>query len=103
MPSTTQSSGFAATLTGLYYTGKVSLNKIVQLMSVNPRKLLGLEYISIKPNETADLVIADLNKEWTVEPQMLHSKSKNTVFKGMKLKGKPIMTLSKGEIKYKEM
>jgi dihydroorotase len=72
-------------------------------MSVNPRKLLGLEYISIKPNETADLVIADLNKEWTVEPQMLHSKSKNTVFKGMKLKGKPIMTLSKGEIKYKEM
>jgi dihydroorotase len=94
---------FAATLTGLYHTGKVSLNKIVQLMSVNPRKLLGLEYISIKPNETADLVIADLNKEWTVEPQMLHSKSKNTVFKGMKLKGKPIMTLSKGEIKYKEM
>jgi len=94
---------FAATLTGLYHTGKVSLNKIVQLMSVNPRKLLGLEYISIKPNETADLVIADLNKEWNVEPQMLHSKSKNTVFKGMKLKGKPIMTLSKGEIKYKEM
>ncbi|MBR6671338.1 MAG: dihydroorotase, partial [Ruminococcus sp.] len=94
---------FAAALTGLYHTGKISLNKIIELMSANPRKLLGLEPVSIKPNETADLVIADLNKEWTVEPKMLHSKSKNTVFKGMTLKGKPIVTLSKGEIKYKEM
>lgn len=91
---------FAAALTGLYHTGKVSLNKIVELMSVNPRKLLGLPVISIKDDETADLVIADLNKEWIVEPGKLHSKSHNTVFKGMTLKGKPIMTISKGEIRY---
>lgn len=91
---------FAAALTGLYHTGKVSLNKIVELMSVNPRKLLGLPFISIKDDETADLVIADLNKEWIVEPGKLHSKSHNTVFKGMALKGKPIMTISKGEIRY---
>ena len=91
---------FAAALTGLYHTGKVSLNKIVKLMSVNPRKLLGLPFISIKDDETADLVIADLNKEWIVEPGKLHSKSHNTVFKGMTLKGKPIMTISKGEIRY---
>ncbi len=91
---------FAAALTGLYHTGKVSLNKIVELMSVNPRKLLGLPFISIKDDETADLVIADLNKEWIVEPGKLHSRSHNTVFKGMTLKGKPIMTISKGEIRY---
>lgn len=91
---------FAAALTGLYHTGKVSLNKIVELMSVNPRKLLGLPFISIKDDETADLVIVDLNKEWIVEPGKLHSKSHNTVFKGMTLKGKPIMTISKGEIRY---
>ena len=91
---------FAAALTGLYHTGKVSLNKIVEFMSVNPRKLLGLPFISIKDDETADLVIADLNKEWIVEPGKLHSKSHNTVFKGMTLKGKPIMTISKGEIRY---
>ena len=91
---------FAAALTGLYHTGKVSLNKIVELMSVNPRKLLGLPFISIKDDETADLVIADLNKEWIVEPGKLHSKSHNTVFKGMTLKGKPSMTISKGEIRY---
>ncbi len=91
---------FAAAITGLYHTGKVSLNKIVELMSVNPRKLLRLPFISIKDNETADLVIADLNKEWIVEPGKLHSKSHNTVFKGMTLKGKPIMTISKGEIRY---
>ena len=36
----------------------------------------------------ATLILVDLNREWTVEPEKLHSKSKNTVFKGMTFKGK---------------
>jgi dihydroorotase len=49
---------------------------------------------------TADLVIADINKKWTVDPEKLHSKSHNTVFKGMELTGKPLVTISKGEIRF---
>ena len=92
----------AATLTALYHTGEISLNKVVELMCVNPRKILGLEMPAIKAGKTADLLIADINKKWTVEPEKLHSKSHNTVFKGITLTGKPLVTISKGIIKYDE-
>lgn len=91
---------FAATLTALYHTGEISLNKVAELMCVNPRRILGLEAPAIKAGKTADLLLADINMKWTVEPEKLHSKSRNSVFKGMTLTGKPIVTISKGEIKY---
>ncbi len=90
----------AATLTALYHTGEISLNKVVELMCVNPRRILGLEIPAIQVGKTADLVIADINRKWTVEPEKLHSKSHNTVFKGMTLTGKPLVTISKGVIRY---
>ena len=90
----------AATLTALYHTGEISLNRVVELMCINPRKILGLDIPCIREGSTADLVIADINRKWIVEPEKLHSKSKNTVFKGMELTGKPLVTISKGEIRY---
>ncbi|MBQ3885459.1 MAG: dihydroorotase [Ruminococcus sp.] len=90
----------AATLTALYHTGEITLNKVVELMCVNPRRILGLEVPAIEKGKTADLLIADINKKWTVEPEKLHSKSHNTVFKGMTLTGKTLVTISEGEIRY---
>lgn len=90
----------AATLTALYHTGEISLNRIVELMCVNPRKLLGLEAPAIEPGKPADLVLVDTERKWTVEPDKLHSKSHNTVFKGIELTGKPLVTISGGEIRF---
>ena len=69
-------------------------------MCVNPRRILGLELPAIQVGKTADLVIADINRKWTVEPEKLCSKSHNTVFKGMTLTGKPLVTISRGVIRY---
>ena len=91
---------FGATLTALYHTGEISLKKVAELMCVNPRKILGLEIPAIQVGKTADLMIADINKKWTVDPEKLHSKSHNTVFKGLTLTGKPLVTISKGVIRY---
>lgn len=93
----------AAVLTALYHTDTVPLERIVELMSVNPRKLLNLPVEKIKTGFPANIVLADLNKEWIVDPSKLHSKSHNTVFKGMTLKGKPVMTISNGNIIYSEI
>ena len=90
----------AATLTALYHTGEIDLHKVVELMCVNPRKILGLSVPEIKEGSTADLVIADIGRKWTVDPEKLHSKSHNTVFKGMELTGKPLVTILKGVIRY---
>lgn len=93
----------AATLTALYHTGEITLQKVVELMCVNPRKILGLEVLEISEGKTADLVIVDINRKWTVEPEKLHSKSHNTVFKGMTFMGKPLITISKGVIRYENL
>ncbi|MDE6539959.1 MAG: dihydroorotase [Ruminococcus sp.] len=93
----------SATLTALYHTGEITLQKVVELMCINPRKILGLEIPEISEGKTADLIIADINRKWTVEPEKLHSKSKNTVFKGMELTGKNLMTISKGVIRYENL
>ena len=91
----------AVTLTQLYHTGKCDLMKICEIMSENPRKVLGVEAVSIKVGSNADLTIFDTDIEWEVVPEELHSKSKNTVFKGEKLKGKTVFTISDGEIVFK--
>lgn len=91
----------AVTLTQLYHTGKCDLMKICEIMSENPRKVLGVEAVSIREGSAADLTIFDTDIEWEVVPEELHSKSKNTVFKGEKLKGKTVFTISEGKIVFK--
>lgn len=92
----------AATLTRFYHTGKMKLRQIVRAMCVTPRIILGIEGGSIENGAVADIAVIDLNEEWTVDPSKLHSKSKNTCFKGMTFKGKVKYTLVNGKIVYKD-
>lgn len=92
----------AATLTALYHTGKISMQRVVALMCVNPRKILGIPGGSFTVGEPADIAIIDPNEEWTVDPAKLHSKSRNTCFKGMTLKGRVKMTIVDGKIVYED-
>lgn len=91
---------FAGVITALYKTNKISLQRVVELMSVNPRKILNLPIETLKEGANANIMLADINMNWEVIPEKLHSKAKNTVFKGMTLTGKPIMTISNGIIRY---
>lgn len=91
----------AVTLTKLYHTKKLSMKQIELLMSTNPREISGLESLSISAGSAADITLIDPDIEWTVVPDELHSKSKNTVFKGECLKGRAVMTISKGKIVYR--
>lgn len=83
------------TAIGLTYTylvdkGIITLEEMINKMSVNPRRLLGLKDISISEGSPANLTILDVNKEWKVNADVFHSKSKNTPFDGWELKCKPI-------------
>ncbi|MBQ4165047.1 MAG: amidohydrolase family protein, partial [Oscillospiraceae bacterium] len=92
----------AATLTALYHTGKVKLSRIVAMMCVNPRKILALPGGSLQAGDVADICIFDPNEEWKVVPEKLHSKSKNTCFKGKVLKGRVKYTIVDGEVVYED-
>lgn len=90
----------AAMLTHFYHTGKLSLSRISEMMAEKPRKLLGLPVTKVEKGAKADIILVDTEKEWVVEPEKLHSKSHNTVFKGEKFKGQNLMTITDGIIRF---
>ena len=92
----------AATLTELYHTGKISLSRIVRLMCVNPRKILGIPGGDFSEGSPADITIFDPNEEWVVDPEKFRSKSRNSCFKGRKLKGRVKMTVVDGKVVYED-
>lgn len=90
----------AATLTKLYHSGRCDISHIVRLMSVNPRRILGLPPVKIEEGAVCDLCIFDPDREWTVVPEKLHSRSKNTVFFGETFRGRAAYTICGGKIVY---
>lgn len=93
---------FALSYTNLVETGLLSLEKLSELMTTNPAKILGIPYGEIKEGGLADLVVVDLGAEWIIDPADFRSKGKNTPFAGRRVHGKVLMTLVEGQIKYKE-
>ena len=69
---------------------EVKPEKWVELLSVNPRKLFGLEQATIKEGNKAILTLFLPEKKWTVTEKDLFSKSKNSPFIGKELTGKVI-------------
>ena len=89
-----------ATLTKLYHTGKMSMSDVQRVMSENPRRILSMPTLKIQPGYPADITVVDAEMEWDVVAEKLHSKSKNSVFKGERLKGRAVYTISKGKVVY---
>ena len=75
---------FGVCYTHLVKTGIITLERLVQLMCLNPRRIFGLEV-----EGEANLAIFDLDKKWTVDPNEFASMGKATPFEGMQLYGKP--------------
>jgi dihydroorotase len=78
--------------------GVLTMSQLVEKMSLNPAKILGLNKGTLKVGSDADVVIVDVNKAFKVEAEKFLSKGKNTPFNGWMLKGMPIITISKGRI-----
>lgn len=84
----------------LVHRSLIEPSKLIAMMSVNPAALLRLEAGTLSEGAVADLTVIDPNLDWTVTPETFLSKSRNTPFAGMQLKGRAILTIVAGEIVY---
>ncbi|MGN0478187.1 MAG: dihydroorotase [Hominenteromicrobium sp.] len=94
---------FAASYTALVKTGVLTFAELVERMSVRPAQILGIEAGVIGAGEMADLALIDEHETWTVDPDRLHGKSRNTPFKGMTLTGRVKATVCGGRVVYSEL
>ncbi len=76
----------------------ISISKLVELMSLNPARILNLEKGTLSKGADADITVLDLKKQITVNSSKFKSKSRNTPFQGWNLKGAPVMTIVAGNV-----
>ncbi len=86
---------FSAALS-LHHAGEIPLPRLIEAMSTTPARLLGLEGGSLAPGQPADFAIADPDESWTVTPEALRSRSKNTPFEDRVFTGRVVHTVVAG-------
>lgn len=74
-------------VTKLVRPGIITMRKLVEKISLNPAKLLGINKGTLDPGSAADITIVDIDAKFTVRPELFESKSKNSPFGGMELYG----------------
>ena len=90
---------FPVMYTYLVKKGIITLEKLVELMSINPAKRFGLD-LEIEEGKTANFAVFDLNKEYTVREEDFLSKGKSSPFIGYKVCGECIMNFVNGKLVY---
>jgi dihydroorotase len=88
-------------ITQLIQPGYLSWSQALEKMTINPARILGLPKGTLQPGVDADVTIIDPNLEWTVDPEELLSKSKNTAFGGWTLKGRAVLVIVGGRVKFR--
>ena len=91
---------FAVLNTKLVKTGIITLEKLIEMMSVRPREIFGIDGGIMKEGAVADLALLDIDREWTVDPEKFVSMGRATPFKDWKLQGQNLLTVYRGEIVY---
>ena len=90
-------------LTHLVNTKIIDYAQMIEKISINPRKILGIEPPQIKTGDKANISLFDPEEEWIVNQNHFKSKSANTPFEGNRLKGKPKYTVNNGQIYESEL
>ena len=91
---------FSVLYTELVEKNIISLEKLMELLNINARKIFGIGS-EIKVGEKADITVFDLNVEYKINPDEFLSMGKSTPFEGKSVKGKCVMTMVGGKIVWK--
>jgi len=82
--------------------GVLTLKQLVEKMSCNPSNILSIGRGTLKAGSFADITIIDPAREWTVDPEKLASKSKNSPWLGETMKGAAACTIVAGKVVHQD-
>lgn len=80
----------------------ISLEQLIRLMSINPRKRFGFAGGILEDGAPADLTVLDLTRHFTIDSKDFAGNGRATPFENTEVDGKVILTMVKGEICYEE-
>ena len=81
---------FPVLYTYLVKKGIITLERLIELMAINPRRRFGLQ-------STDDICVYDLQSEYKIDPSEFKSKGKSTPFDGLTVAGKNLLTVCGGK------
>jgi dihydroorotase len=90
----------ALAITRLIEPGHLTWLTLLEKLTVNPARVLGLNKGTLNIGADADIAIIDPAARWTVIPDRFRSKSRNTPLAGMELCGRVTHTIVSGEVRY---
>lgn len=90
---------FAAMNTHIVERGIITLERLVELMSLRPREVFRIAG-GITVGDRADIVLLDTEKKWRVDSDKFYSMGKVSMFVGRELQGEVAMTIHRGDIVY---
>jgi len=80
----------------LVHNDEMKLITLLKAMSTRPAELLGLQAGTLKAGSPADVIVANIDAPWVLDPAELKSKCKNTPFDEARLQGRVLRTIVAG-------
>ncbi len=87
-------------VTALIEPGHLTWPQLIEKLTINPARVLGIDRGTLKPGAVADVTVIDPAAEWTIEPVRFRSKSRNSPYAGWKVRGRAHAVLVAGVLKF---
>lgn len=87
-------------VTALIEPGHLTWPQLIDKLTLQPARILGMEQGTLKPGAAADVTVIDPAAEWTIDPARFRSMSRNSPFGGLKVRGRAHAVILGGELRY---
>jgi dihydroorotase len=85
----------------LVHGGVMGWSDVVELLSVVPGRILGVEGGTLIGGAPADVLLIDPVTPWRIDPERFHSKSRNSPFAGWEVRARAVATIADGRLTHR--
>jgi len=83
--------------------GHLTWPKLIEKLTINPARVLGIDRGTLREGAIADVTIIDPSVEWTIDPSKFRSKSRNCPFAGWQVRGRADRVFVGGQLRYQQL